>query len=332
MGHTIQEVRVVEGLNNPELDAAVGDLAVDLREQLELVQGASHAFDLEAFLTGELTPVFFGTALGNFGVDHLLDALVQWAPAPLPRHTDTRLINADEPHFSGFVFKIQANMDPKHRDRIAFLRICSGAYSKGMKMLHVRQAKEMRVADALTFVAGERSHLEEAWPGDIIGMHNHGTIQIGDTFTEGERVSFTGIPHFAPELFQRVKLRDPLKGKQLQKGITQLSEEGATQVFMPLRNNDIVVGAVGVLQFDVVAYRLREEYKVDCSYDQVNVATARWIVCNDAKKLEEFRRKCHDNLALDGGGHLAYLAPTRVNLELTMERWPEIEFLATREH
>ncbi len=332
MGHTIQEERIIEGLNNPELDEAVGDLAVDLRSQLELVQGASHPFDHDEFLAGKLTPVFFGTALGNFGVNHMLDGLVEWAPSPQPRLTDARSIPPTDETFSGFVFKIQANMDPKHRDRIAFLRICSGHYEKGMKMHHVRLGKEVRIADALTFLAGERAHLEQAWPGDIIGLHNHGTIQIGDTFTAGENLNFQGIPHFAPELFRRVQLRDPLKSKQLIKGITQLSEEGATQVFMPLRNNDIVVGAVGVLQFDVVAYRLRDEYKVDCSYDTVGVSTARWVYCDDPKMLEDFRKKCYENLALDGGGYLTYLAPTRVNLELTMERWPKVRFCQTREH
>jgi len=331
-GHTIQEVRAIKGLDNPELDAAVGDLASDLRAELELVQGASHEFDLQDFLDGKLTPVFFGTALGNFGVDHLLDGLVEWAPAPQPRATDTRQVAASDEAFTGFVFKIQANMDPKHRDRIAFMRVCSGHYEKGMKMRHVRLGKEVRISDALTFRAGEREHLEDAWPGDIIGLHNHGTIQIGDTFTAGETMNFQGIPHFAPELFRRVQLRDPLKSKQLQKGITQLSEEGATQVFMPLRNNDIIVGAVGVLQFDVVAYRLKDEYKVECSYDNVSVSTARWVYCDDAKMLEDFKKKCHDNLAIDGGGYLTYLAPTRVNLELTMERWPDVKFKQTREH
>ncbi len=331
-GHTIQEERTIKGLDNPDLDEAIGDLANDLREEMELVKGASHEFDLDAFLAGRLTPVYFGTALGNFGVNHMLDGLVEWAPSPMPRHSDVRDVEATEPGFSGFVFKIQANMDPKHRDRVAFLRVCSGKYEKGMKMRHVRIKKDVRISDALTFLAGERAHLEEAYPGDIIGLHNHGTIQIGDTFTAGEEFNFTGIPHFAPELFRRVQLKDPLKSKQLQKGITQLSEEGATQVFMPLRNNDIIVGAVGVLQFDVVAHRLKEEYKVECSYDNINVATARWIYCEDAKMLEDFKRKCHDNLALDGGGYLTYLAPTRVNLELTMERWPDVKFAATREH
>ena len=223
-------------------------------------------------------------------------------------------------------------MDPKHRDRIAFMRVCSGVYRQGMKMRHVRLAKDIRIADAVTFMAGDRSAVDEALAGDIIGLHNHGTIQIGDTFTEGEELKFTGIPHFAPELFRRIRLKDPLKAKQLQKGLQQLSEEGSTQVFFPLNNNDIVVGAVGVLQFEVVAYRLKDEYKVEAMYEQVNVTTARWVDCADAKKLEEFKRKCADNLALDGGGHLTYLAPTRVNLSLTEERHPDVRFRATREH
>ncbi len=332
MGHTIQEKRVIKGLDNPDLDAAVGDLAKELREQLALVKGASNEFDHRQFLDGTLSPVFFGTALGNFGVDHFLDGLVRWAPAPKHREAKERDVQATEEKFSGFVFKIQANMDPKHRDRIAFLRICSGRYMKGMKMHQVRLGKEVRIADALTFMAGERTHLDEAWAGDIIGLHNHGTIQIGDTFTEGEVLNFTGIPHFAPELFRRVRLKDPLKSKQLQKGLQELSEEGATQVFMPLRNNDLIVGAVGMLQFDVVAYRLKEEYKVECVYEQVNVATARWVYCDDEKKLAEFRDKGYENLAMDGGGYLTYLAPTRVNLQLTQERWPTVRFSPTREH
>ncbi|WP_105170492.1 peptide chain release factor 3 [Pseudoalteromonas sp. T1lg24] len=332
-GHTIQEVRIVKGLDNPELDAAVGEeLAELLREELELVVGASHEFDQELFLAGELTPVFFGTALGNFGVDHMLDGLTKWAPAPQPRQTDDRLVTAEEEKFSGFVFKIQANMDPKHRDRIAFMRIVSGKYEQGMKMDHVRIGKKVSISDAVTFMAGDRERAAEAYAGDIIGLHNHGTIQIGDTFTQGEKIKFSGIPNFAPELFRRIRLRDPLKQKQLLKGLIQLSEEGAVQVFRPLQNNDLIVGAVGVLQFDVVVARLKAEYNVDAMYEGVSVATARWVTCDDAKKLEEFRRKCEVNLALDGGDNLTYIAPTRVNLNLSQERYPEVEFHQTREH
>lgn len=331
-GHTIQKSEIIKGLDNPELDQRLGDLAQQLRDEIELVKGASHEFDLEAFLAGQLTPVFFGTALGNFGVDHMLDGLVEWAPAPMPRKTDQREVDANEEAFSGFVFKIQANMDPLHRDRIAFLRICSGRYEKGMKIFHVRLGKEVRIADAVTFMAGDREQVEEAFAGDIIGLHNHGTIQIGDTFTEGEVMRFTGIPNFAPELFRRIRLRDPLKAKQLQKGLIQLSEEGAVQVFRPLNNNDLIVGAVGTLQFDVVVHRLKSEYKVDAIYEAVNVATARWVTCSDERKLEEFRRKAADNLALDGADNLTYIAPTMVNLQLTMERHPDIVFHKTREH
>lgn len=331
-GHMIQEERTVDGLNSPEMDAVLGDFAQNLRDELELVRGASNEFVLEEFLAGKLTPVYCGTALGNFGVKQFLQGLTKWAPAPLARNSDKREVDPNDEKFTGFVFKIQANMDPNHRDRIAFMRICSGHYERGMKLKHVRLGKEVRIADAVTFLAGERSNIEQAWPGDIIGLHNHGTIQIGDTFTESEELNFTGIPHFAPELFKRVRLKDPLKSKQLQKGLQQLSEEGATQVFMPLRNNDLIVGAVGVLQFDVVAFRLKEEYKVECDYDAINVFTARWVYCKDEKKLDDFKKKAWDQLSIDGGGCLTYLAPSRVNLALMEERWPDIEFRETREH
>ena len=332
-GNRIPDDKRIEGLDNPEVDALLGaEAAEELRMEVELVRGASHAFDLDAYRRGELTPVYFGTAMGNFGVREMLDGFVEYAPSPQPRETNTRSVEATDPQFTGFVFKIQANMDPKHRDRIAFLRVCSGKYEKHMKMRHVRIGKDIKIADALTFLASDRAHVEEAWPGDIIGLHNHGTIQIGDTFTMGEEMRFVGIPHFAPELFKRVQLKDPLKLKALQKGLQQLSEEGATQLFQPLDNNNLILGAVGTLQFGVVAPRLRAEEKVDCVYEPVNVQTARWVYCDDARKLEEFRRKASANLALDGGGYLTYIAPTRVNLQMTQERWPEIRFAATREH
>ncbi|WP_218353133.1 peptide chain release factor 3 [Alteromonas lipotrueiana] len=332
-GHTIQDVRIIKGIDNSELDEAVGsDLVQTLRDELELVVGASNEFDHELFMAGEITPVFFGTALGNFGVDHMLDGLVEWAPAPLGRETEEGRVESDSPGFSGFVFKIQANMDPKHRDRIAFCRIVSGKYEKGMKMKHTRIGKDIRIADALTFLAGDRSLLEEAYAGDIIGLHNHGTIRIGDTFTAGDNFRFSGIPNFAPELFKRIRLRDPLKQKQLLKGLIQLSEEGAVQVFRPLINNDLIVGAVGVLQFDVVVARLKAEYNVEAIYEHISVNTARWVYSEDARKLEEFQRKAGQNLALDGGDNLTYIAPTMVNLQLAQERYPDIQFTHTREH
>ena len=331
-GHTIPEDQQIVGIDSDEFEALLSPYAEDVRDEIELVRGATHKFDRTAYLEGKLTPVFFGTALSNFGVREMLDGFVEWAPSPLPRNTDEREVLAREQDFSGFVFKIQANMDPKHRDRIAFMRVCSGAYSKGMKMHHVRLNKDVKIADAVTFLAGDRSHVEEAMSGDIIGLHNHGTIQIGDTFSAGEKFKFTGIPHFAPELFRRIRLKDPLKTKQLRKGLQQLSEEGSTQVFFPVNNNDIVVGAVGVLQFEVVAFRLKDEYKVDAIYEPINIYTARWVECEDAKEMENFKRKCADNLAVDGGGHLTYLAPTRVNLSLTEERYPDVRFFSTREH
>jgi peptide chain release factor 3 len=331
-GHMIQERRVIKGLDNPDLDIELGSYAEELREEVELVKGASHEFDLELFLAGQLTPVYFGTALGNFGVDHVLDGLTEWAPSPLPRAADVRTVDAYEDKFTSFVFKIQANMDPQHRDRIAFLRICSGEYRKGMKMKHVRLGKDLRVSDAVTFMAGDRENADLAYAGDIIGLHNHGTIQIGDTFTEGEQLKFSGIPNFAPELFRLIRLKDPLRAKALHKGLIQLSEEGAVQVFRPLRNNDLIVGAVGVLQFDVVVHRLRSEYKVDAIYEPISVSTARWVTSDDNVAMEVFKRKCHDNLALDGGDNLAYVAPTMVNLQLAMERYPDIRFHKTREH
>ena len=321
----------IQGFDSAQVKEFLGTYADEFKDEIELVKGASHQFDREAYLKGQMTPIYFGTALGNFSVREMLEDFIEWAPAPLGRKTNTRDVDAYEEGFSGFVFKIQANMDPKHRDRIAFMRICSGEYRKGMKMHHCRMSKDIKVTDAVTFVAGDRAHTEDAVSGDIIGLYNHGTIQIGDTFTKGEELKFKGIPHFAPELFKRIRLQDPLKLKQLHKGLKQLSEEGSTQVFMPLKNNDLIVGAVGVLQFEVVAFRLKDEYKVDCVYESVNVHFARWVNSDNRTKLEEFRQKAHENLAMDGGGHLTYLSPTRVNLNLMEERWPAIQFKATRE-
>ncbi len=332
-GGKIQAGEVIKGLDNPRLDALWGEtFAAEVREEIELVRGASHEFDHDAYMRGELTPVFFGSAINNFGVGELLDAFANWAPPPLPRGTKSRDVMPDEAKFSGFVFKIQANMDPQHRDRVAFLRVCSGSYQKGMKARHVRIGRDVKIPDAITFMAADRGHVEEAFAGDIIGLHNHGTIQIGDTFTMGEALKFTGIPNFAPELFRRAQLKDPLKMKALQKGLQQLCEEGATQLLKPLNTNELILGAVGVLQFEVVAQRLKDEYKVECLFEPVAVNTARWVVCEDAKKLDEFKKRAADNLALDGANQLVYIAPTRVNLQLTQERWPDIEFQSTREH
>jgi peptide chain release factor 3 len=328
----ISEQSVIDGLDSPQLDALLGDDAKALREEVELVKGACPVFDIDEYLAGRQSPVFFGSAIANFGVRELLDSFVEFAPAPRPRETEDRLVAPCEEPLTGFVFKIQANMDPGHRDRIAFMRICSGEYRKGMRALHIRSGKEIKIPEAITFMAADRQHADSAFAGDIIGLHNHGTINIGDSFSEGEQLRFLGIPSFAPEIFRRAVLRDPLRLKALQKGLAQLCEEGATQLFRPLRNNELILGAVGPLQFDVVAHRLREEYKVDCQFEAVAVATARWIECDDTKRLEEFKRKAHDNLALDHGDSLVYIAPTRVNLNLAEERWPEIRFRPTREY
>ncbi len=328
----VGENRVIDGLEGAAARELLGDLAGHFFDEIELVQGGTERFDEQAYRAGRQTPVFFGSAINNFGVEELLSSFVTNAPRPLERNTSERTVRPLEPALSGFVFKIQANMDPGHRDRIAFLRLCSGRYARGMRLYHVRLGKEVRVADALTFMAAEREQAEEAYAGDIIGLHNHGTINIGDTFTEGERLSFTGIPNFAPEIFRRAVLKDPLRMKALQKGLSQLCEEGATQLFKPLRNNDLILGAVGQLQFEVVAFRLQDEYGVQCVFDPVGVHTARWIAGGGEKKLEEFRTRTYENLAVDHSGALVYLAPSRVNLQLTLERWPDIVFRETREH
>ena len=324
--------RAIEGIASAEAAELLGDSAVALREEIALIQGAMPAFDPSAYLAGRQTPVHFGSAISNFGVEELLRSFVEHAPAPRARQATTRVVDPSEAPLTGFVFKIQANMDPGHRDRIAFLRICSGSYRRGMRLHHVRLGKEVRIADALTFMAADRQQADEAWAGDIIGLHNHGTINIGDTFTEGESLMFTGIPNFAPELFRRAVLKDPLRMKALQKGLDQLCEEGATQLFRPLRNNDVILGAIGPLQFDVVAFRLADEYGVTCVFEPVNVVTARWIDGADAAKLALFRERAYEHLALDHSGGLVYLAPSRVNLSLTTERWPDLSFRETREH
>lgn len=331
-GLNASEGELIQGIDNPELDQKIGSaMAEELRDEIELVKGASHAFDLDGFLKGELTPVFFGSAVNNFGLQELLDGFALYAPAPVGREAKERFVSANEEKLSGFVFKIQANMDPKHRDRVAFMRIVSGQYHKGMSLKHVRIGKDVKISKAITFLANRRDQAEQAYPGDIIGLHNHGTIKIGDTFSEDESLKFIGIPNFAPELFRRAQLKDPMKMKALQKGLTQLSEEGATQLFRPVSNNDLILGAVGVLQFEVVAQRLKDEYNVSCFFEPVNVSTARWVIGPSAE-IEKFLAKVKDNVAYDAADQLVYIAPTRVNLTLTEERWPELQFVAIREH
>ena len=296
------------------------------------MQGATQKFDLAAYRAGRQTPVFFGSAIANFGVEELLKAFVEHAPGPLPRETRQRTVEATEPKLSGLRVQDPGEHGPlaprPHRLPAALLRQVHPRHAHAPRAAREGGAHRRR-ADLL--LAADRSAAEDAYAGDIIGLHNHGTINIGDSFTEGEPLVFTGIPNFAPEMFRRAVLRDPLKMKALSKGLAQLCEEGATQLFRPLRNNDQILGAVGQLQFEVVAFRLQDEYAVQCTFEPIGVHTARWVQCADEKMLAEFRTKAYDNLALDHYGGLVYLAPSRVNLGLTIERWPGVAFRETRE-
>ena len=323
---------VIEGLDNPKLDEILGPPADEFREEIELVRGASHEFDLEALPRRRTDPGVFrlrdqqlrhGRTARRLqqlraGADGTADA----RPLGGSRGRQAHRLRVQDPGQHG-----QAAPRP-HR---VFTHLLGQVHARH-ELRHVRIGKDMKIPDALTFFAADRGHVEEAYTGDIIGIHNHGTIRIGDSFSQGESLAFTGIPNFAPELFRRAQLRDPLKMKALLKGLTQLCEEGATQLFRPIANNDLILGAVGVLQFDVVAHRLKDEYGVDCQFEPVNVNTARWVSCDDNKKFEEFKTRLRSNLALDHAGDLAYVAPSRVNLTMTEERWPEVRFLATREH
>ncbi len=325
------DVLTTTGISDPELDRLLGAQAEELRSDVELVEGAAHPFDRNAYLSGLQTPVFFGSAINTFGVQQLLDSFVENAPAPKPRESLTRIVSPYEEPFTGFVFKIQANMDPAHRDRIAFFRICSGRFTRGMKVRHIRLGRDVQIANATIFMAQDRTNVDEAFPGDIIGIHNHGTIKIGDTFTQGEELQYTGIPNFAPEHFRKIRLLNPLKSKALEKGLIQLSEEGTTQVFRPLMGADWIIGAVGLLQFDVVMHRLEHEYGVRAAYEPVSYVTARWVA-GDRKMLDDFRKKESMSLYNDGEGNLTYLAGSQWRLDNTMENWKGLEFHATREH
>ncbi|RII30269.1 MAG: peptide chain release factor 3 [Geobacter sp.] len=324
-------ILTVTGLDDPRLDDLLGSQVDELRHDVELLEGAAHPFDKEAYLAGRQTPVFFGSAINTFGVQQLLEAFIEYAPAPLPRDTITRTVSPYEEPFSGFTFKIQANMDPAHRDRIAFFRICSGKFTRGMKVRHVRLGREVQIANATIFMAQDRTNVEEAWPGDIIGIHNHGTIKIGDTFTQGEDLKFTGIPSFAPEHFRKVRLLNPMKSKALEKGLVQLAEEGATQVFKPLMGADWVIGAVGLLQFEVVMHRLEHEYGVKIMFEPVSYVTARWV-SGEKKKIEEFEKKEAMHVYIDGEGKLTYMAGSQWRLDNTIDNWKELEFHETSEH
>ena len=327
-----QTFEVIKGIDNPRLMDMFPMEMEQLQMEVELVKGASNPFVLEEFLAGTLTPVFFGSAINNFGVREVLNALLDWARPPLGREAVQRKVEPTETPFSGFVFKIQANMDPAHRDRIAFLRVTSGRFERGMRLKHLRLNRDIKVSSVVTFMASSREQVEEAYAGDIIGLPNHGNMQIGDSFSEGENLQFTGIPFFAPEIFRSVRIRNPLKVKQLHKGLQQLGEEGAVQVFKPVMGSDLILGAVGVLQFEVVASRLMNEYGVDAVFEGTSTTSARWVSCDDKKMLSDFERSLAHNVAYDAAGNMTYLATSGVNLRLTEERWPKVRFHATREH
>lgn len=323
----------INDLSSRVLTESIGETqAKELKEDIELLEGAADPFELNLFLNGTQTPVFFGSAINNFGIREMLDSFVRIAPPPEKREANKRYVDPEEKTFSGFAFKIQANMDPEHRDRIAFFRVCSGKFTKGMKVRHHRIGKIVKISNATIFMARERNHIEEAYPGDIIGIHNHGTIKIGDTFTEKEPLKFLGIPNFAPENFKRVVLRDPLKAKSLQKGLDQLAEEGTIQVFRPIMGNDFILGAVGVLQFDVTMERLKAEYNVNAGYEHVDLGVARWVECSDDNVLERFKTTNQASLATDSEGCLTFLTTSEFQLGFAMEEWPDIRFHKTREH
>ncbi|QCI18493.1 peptide chain release factor 3 [Buchnera aphidicola (Aphis nasturtii)] len=307
------------------------DLTLQIFEELKLISHIYSNFNKKDFLKNVITPIFFGSALTNFAVDHILESLIKWAPPPIYRMSNKRKIKPEEKNFTGFVFKIQANMDLKHHDRIAFIRIVSGKYTKGMKLRHVRIKKNIIISDAFCFIAGDRFSIKIAYPGDIIGIHNHGTIKIGDSFTEGEEINFIGIPSFSPEIFRRILLKNPLQKKQLKKGLMQLSEEGAIQVFHPFNNNHLILGAIGILQFDVVIQRLKTEYKIDAIYEEVNVKFSRWITSSNKKSIDMFLNKNKSYLALDSFNNLTYLAPNEANLNIIISRYVDINFHAIRE-
>lgn len=323
-------------LSGPDDAALLAYITTEQQAQLisdiELLQEVGKQFDLQAYLEGHLTPIYFGSALRNYGVLDLLDGLYDYAPAPSAQQANNRVVNASENKVTGFVFKIQANMDPNHRDRVAFVRLCSGVFQRGMKLKQVRTNKTLAVAAPVFFLARERAVTEEAYPGDIIGVPNHGTMRIGDTFTEGEDLQFTGIPSFAPEILRRVHLNDPLKTKNMRKALEDLAEEGVSQLFKPLLGSDWVVGVVGQLQLDVLTTRIESEYKVRVGLEQAGFDTARWISCpSDPAELKRFTERFRGQLAEDIDGNLVFFAANAWDLRYTQEKWEKIVFSTTKE-
>ncbi|WP_454003741.1 peptide chain release factor 3 [Alcaligenes sp. Marseille-Q7550] len=324
---------LIPGLDNPVIAQRFGEAFEKAREEIELISEASPVFDHQAFLDGRQTPVFFGSAINNFGVQEVLDALVELAPAPGPRTALQREVQPDEPKFSGVVFKVQANMDPAHRDRVAFVRVSSGHFKRGMKLKVSRTGKEIRPNNVVSFLSQRRELLDDAFAGDIIGVPNHGVLQLGDVLTEGENLQFTGLPFFAPELFQSIEVKDPLRTKQLRTGLTQLGEEGAIQVFRPhMAGGMMLLGAVGQLQFEVVAHRLKTEYGVDARLSSSRFNLARWVTAKDPKDMKKFIETNAGNIAYDVVEATAFLASSPAQLRVAQELNPGIEFHALREH
>jgi len=323
---------IMNGLNNPEAIKRFGAEYAQARGEIELVAGATPEFDRELFLSGKQTPMFFGSAINNFGVQEVLDALVDLAPARSDRGAIQRAVHPEEKKFSGVVFKIQANMDPAHRDRIAFLRVASGEFTRGMRLKVVRSGKELRPNTVVSFMSQRRELLDTAFAGDIIGIPNHGVLQLGDTLTEGEALQFTGLPFFAPEMFRAVEVADPLRTKQLRAGLTQLGEEGAIQVFRPIAGSLLLLGAVGQLQFEVVAHRLEHEYGVKARIMPSNFNLARWVTSDDANELKKFMDANAHRVALDAVDAPTLLVDHSATLRAVEQQWPKIKFHALREH
>ncbi len=332
-GETIGESIRCGGLDDPKIDELLPEEAAKkLREDIAMVRGVYPEFDRKSFLEGHMSPVYFGSALNTFGVQELLVGLKKFAPSPKIQKALEREIKTEEDKVSSFVFKIQANMDPKHRDRIAFARVCSGHFKRGMKLKHVRSGKQITIHNPLIFFASDRDVAEEAYAGDIIGIPNHGNLRIGDTLTEGEILHVTGIPSFAPEFLQRVRLGDPLKMKHLENALLQLAEEGAARVFKPRMDSSWVVGVVGMLQFDILADRINTEYGLPVSFEQTALHTARWLECEDNKALEKFIDKNLPNIADDHDGQQVFLARNAWHLDTAIQDNPKIKFLAIKEH
>jgi peptide chain release factor 3 len=331
-GQTSDDMIEIKDLNDPLLDERVGKAAADeLREEMETNEAVYPKMDVDAYLNGELSPVFFGSAINNFGVRELLDCFIEVAPHPKPRETEEREVDPFEKKFSGFVFKIHANMDPKHRDRIAFLRICSGIFKRNTNYLHVRKGKYLKFSNPTAFMASKKSIVDEAFPGDIVGLYDSSNFKIGDTITEGEVLHFKGIPAFSPEQFRYVNNANPLKSKQLAKGIKQLMDEGVAQLFVKESTGRKIIGTVGALQFDVIQYRLEHEYGASCNYEPVALHRACWVKADDPEKLKAFLLKRKRDLAKDKDGKQVFLAESAWTLKLAQENFPEIEFLFTSE-